>query len=364
MGLYFVVFVLFNDWQEAFSASDFWKAFVRWDGFHYINIAGNGYANAIEDGKHLFLVFYPLYPWLIRLLELLLASYELAGIAVSVLCYAGGCCFFYCLTKGEYGDRAAWHAVLLISLFPFGFNFGMVMTESLYFLVGTAFLYYIRNKRWGFAAIWGFLACLTKVQAVLLFGAAVAEVFCVYKPLRLLKEKSYGRIIRDCIRPLCITAVMFGGTLIYLGINYAVEGDPLRFMYYQKTHWNNSLYPLHKTLGYIWENAGSGWFTSTAMALWIPELLLFLFYLAVIFYGIKRKVRASYMIYLISFFLLTYSSSWLISAGRYTLSAFPLFMIGGEWCGRHERAGQLWQLLSAALFIIFWIGNFMWKQIM
>lgn len=44
-----------------------------------------------------------------------------------------------------------------------------------------------------------------------------------------------------------------------------------------------------------------------------------------------------YLAYLIAFCLLTYSSSWLISAGRYTLSALPLFLLEGDWLQRHEN---------------------------
>ena len=33
----------------------------RWDALHYVNLAELGYTGYMEDGKHLFLVFFPLY---------------------------------------------------------------------------------------------------------------------------------------------------------------------------------------------------------------------------------------------------------------------------------------------------------------
>ena len=60
------VMAVFGDYGEGITFSDFLEAWKRWDSAHYLNIAQNGYGGAIEDGKHLFLVFFPLYPWLIR----------------------------------------------------------------------------------------------------------------------------------------------------------------------------------------------------------------------------------------------------------------------------------------------------------
>lgn len=362
--LMFVVFILFSDFTNPISWRDFLDSFVRWDGSHYLNLAQNGYANAIEDGKHLFLVFYPMYPWLIRLAQLLVRDYVLAGILVSFLCYGGGCCFFYFLMEQEYGEKAAVHGLALISIFPFGFYYGMVMTESLYFLVASAFLYYVRNHKWELAGLWGILACLTKVQGILLFLAAFAEVCYSERPLLLLKERRFGIALKKCVLPLALVTVMFLGTGIYLLINYLVEGNPFRFMYYQRTHWGNALCAMPHTLKYIFSYVRNEWFHSAAMAIWIPELLLFFFYIASIVYGFIKKMRITYWVYLIAFFILTYSSTWLISGGRYTLSAIPVFMLGGQWMSGYEKEGKVVYFLSISLFMVYFIGNFMWKQVM
>lgn len=362
--LMFVVFILFSDFTESISWKDFLDSFVRWDGKHYLNLAQNGYANAIENGKHLFLVFYPLYPWLIRLAQLLVQDYVLAGILVSFLCYGGGCCFFYFLMEQEYGEKAAVHSVALISIFPFGFYFGMVMTESLYFLVASAFLYYVRNHKWGEAALFGLLACLTKVQGILLFLAAFAEICYSERPLLLLKEGKLMLILKKCMLPLVLVAVMFSGTGIYLLINYLVEGNPFQFMDYQRNHWGHIPCMMPQAVGALFSYVKNGWFRSVAMAIWIPELLLFFLYLICIIYGFFKKMRITYLAYLISFLVLTYSSAWMLSGGRYTLSALPVFMLGGQWMSGNEKNGKVIYFLSIALFMVYFIGNFMWKQVM
>ena len=45
-------------------ALDLWK---KWDAWHYVNLAELGYEGYVENGQHLFVVFFPLYVWLVRL---------------------------------------------------------------------------------------------------------------------------------------------------------------------------------------------------------------------------------------------------------------------------------------------------------
>ena len=71
-----------------------------------------------------------------------------------------------------------------------------------------------------------------------------------------------------------------------------------------------------------------------------------------------------YLMYLVVFFLLTYSSTWLMSAGRYTLSALPVFMLGGEWVSRHEKWKTPVIVFSSMLMTLYMIGYYSWKQVM
>ena len=95
-------------------ALEIWK---KWDAWHYVNLAELGYAGYMEDGKHLFLVFFPLYPWLVRLVSALTGNTMAAGLLVSFLCYSGGCAYLYKLAAWELGREAARRAVLFLSIF-------------------------------------------------------------------------------------------------------------------------------------------------------------------------------------------------------------------------------------------------------
>ena len=230
--------------------------------------------------------------------------------------------------------------------------------------MAAAFFYYLRNHTWGMTALLGFLACLTKVQGLLLAFSVLVELLYAEKGISLIRNKKWGEFFKRVIWPGCICALMLGGFWIYLLINYLVEGDFLKFMFYQKNHWGQGLSPMWETVGYVKDYAIGGWYTSTGMSLWVPELLLFIVYLAVIAYGIYRKIRPMYLSYLIFFFMLTYSCSWLLSAGRYTLSALPFFMLTGEAVKRREKWKIPVMVVSAMAMMLYMTGYYSWKQIM
>lgn len=358
-----VIMAMMGEYESGILFSDFLETWKRWDSTPYINIAQNTYIRAIENGEHLFLVFYPLYPWLIRLFSVFIEDFRLCGILISTLSYAIGCIFFYKITEKEFGDKAAENAVLLLAVFPFAFFFGSIATESLFFAVISAFFYYLRKHKWYLVAILGALACMTKVQGLLLTFSVLAELFFFKRGFYLLKQKKWKEFLKRIILPGGISALMLGGFVVYLYINYYVEGDPFKFLFYQKNHWGNSLCPMWNTLEYIIHYAVHDWHLSIGMSLWVPELLLFIVFIVFIIYGFKR-IRSMYLIYLIMFFLLTYSSTWLISGGRYTLSALPIFMLLGNWVSKHERLKTPVAVCSAMLMAIYMVGFYSWKQIM
>ena len=117
-------------------ATDIWK---KWDAWHYVGLAELGYTGYWEDGRPLFLVFFPLYPWLVRLVCPLTGHNTMAaGLMVSFLCYSAGCVYLYRLAAWELGKGAARRTVLFLSLFPYAFFFGGVMTEGLFLLTTAA----------------------------------------------------------------------------------------------------------------------------------------------------------------------------------------------------------------------------------
>ena len=159
----------------AFSWNDFFNLWNKSDAQHYLDLAEKGYVNCTEvtewSGReeHLFLVFFPLYPWFIRFFHFFVNSYAVAAFAVSIISFCVGCVFFYGAVKEEYGASIAEKSLTLLLLYPFSFFFGGIMTESLFFCLISAGFFYIRRHKWLIVGLIGLLASLCRIQGVILF---------------------------------------------------------------------------------------------------------------------------------------------------------------------------------------------------
>lgn len=308
-----------------------WK---RWDGLHYVNLAELGYSGYVEDGKNLFLVFFPLYPWLMRVVSLITGNTMAAGLLLSFMCYGAGCVFLYKLAAFELGRGGAVRTVLFLSVYPYAFFFGGIMTESLFLLTTAAGLWYIRRHRWWLAGMWGLLAAMTRMHGVLLIGAAAAEL------VEHLGRFDWKAIVRR-LPALLLPAV---GTLVYLALNWSVTGNPFAFTVMQQ-HWSQGFCPIADTLWYVLQNALSYPTELVRYQIWVPTILLFPVFFALLVWA-RNKFRSMYTLYGFVYLVLNYSLSWLLSAGRYLSCALPFFLFAAALTRGRPR---LTAVLAAAM---------------
>lgn len=324
----------------------------RWDALHYVNLAELGYSGYIEDGKHLFLVFFPLYPWLMRLVSVVTGNTMAAGLLISFLTYSGGCVYLYKLAAWELGVGAARRAVVFLSVFPYAFFFGGIMTEGLFFFTTAAGLWYSRRHRWWLAGLFGVLAAMTRMHGILLIGAAAAELV-----------EARGRFDwREIIRRLPALLLPVLGTLVYLGLNWQVGGDPFTFTVMQE-HWSQGFCWISDTLWYVLQNAFSYPAVEVRYQLWIPTIILFPIFFFLVFYA-RKRFRSMYVLYGFVYLVLNYSLSWLLSAGRYLSCGLPFFLFAAALT---EKRRWLTGLAIAAMsvgFVITLYGYLTGGQIM
>lgn len=119
--------------------------FSKWDSPHYIFIAQNGYVNEGDPAN--FIVFFPLYPLLVRLITFDFAYISLSGLIVSNLCSTIAVIYLFKLTKLDYNDTVAKIAVLYLSVFPTAYFLSAVYTESLFLSLAITSLFYARNAK-------------------------------------------------------------------------------------------------------------------------------------------------------------------------------------------------------------------------
>lgn len=337
------------------------ELWIRWDGTHYVKLVELGYDGYVENGQHLFLVFYPLYVWLVRAFRLLLPHTALAGMAVSAFCFAWGCVNLYALTVEEYGEKTAGRTLALLWAFPFSFFFGGIMTESLFLLTTAAGLRRIRRHQWGRAALWGILAAMTRMQGIILIGAAVAELCNEVKPFSYQGE-GRKRAFLEIGKRLPLLCFPILGSLVYLGLNYVVAGDPFTFTVMQR-HWSQGFMWFPKVLAYLADNALGWYHVATRWEMWIPELLLFPLF-ALLLWRSWKKHRSMLTLYGFVYFILTYCLSWLLSAGRYLSCAVPCFIFAADELEERPRLAVLLVGAMGLLQGVFLYRYLCWGQVM
>ncbi len=82
----------------------------------------------------------------------------IAGIVISLACYAGVVVVLFRLVALDFGERTAFRAVLYVSIFPTAFFFQAVYGESLFLLTALLSIYWCRTVHWrlaGLAALLG-----------------------------------------------------------------------------------------------------------------------------------------------------------------------------------------------------------------
>ncbi|WP_322174595.1 glycosyltransferase family 39 protein [Acutalibacter caecimuris] len=313
--------------NQGLSRPSIEGSFQLWDARHYIALIEKGYGGYQEDGKHIFLVFFPLYVWVTRLVRLVVPSTIGAGVLVSVLSYGWGCCWVYRLAGLVFGRRIAWDTVLFLSVFPFSLFFGAVMTEGLFLLTTSAACYFALRRRWLAYGIWGVLAAMTRMTGLLVIVPAFIELGRAVRLLQRPARRPIGRWLLPALGKLPLLLLPLLGTGVYLLLNWRIDGDPLAFVVHQR-HWHQGGMPVPQVLAYLWHYLRMYFRQPIGWSVWLPELVLFVVCFGVLALACRhRAVPASLLGYGLLYLLANYSLSWLLSGGRYLSCGVPLFML-------------------------------------
>ncbi|MHC5908807.1 mannosyltransferase family protein [Streptomyces sp. S6] len=158
--------VMLAVWSAVRDKSAYTLLTARWDALWYVRVAeqGYGYEVRLPNGDvHSNLAFFPLLPWLERLLHSLTPlSYADAGFVVSLLSSLAAAWGIFAVADHVYGGRAALYAVLLWAVLPVGIVQSMAYSESLFTALAAWSLYAVLTGRWVTAGTLASLAGLTR----------------------------------------------------------------------------------------------------------------------------------------------------------------------------------------------------------
>jgi len=294
--------------------------FYRWDASNYVDIAQNWYVNTGNQAN--FIVFFPLYPLIIRAVTFDLSYINLTALIVSNVSSLVAFFYLYKLAKLEFNEGVAVKAVLFLSVFPTAYFLSVPYTESLFFALIIAAFYYARLGKWYLTSTFSLFASLTRLAGLLLLPVFLVEYFHQkgWKPKADLN-------ILWAFSPLV-------GFLIYLNINNQVTGNPFTFMTVEATHWFNTFNPL---LGL---ERAFGLATTASypdvITIGIAPLFFAVFGLLMVGFAVWRRLRPSYIVYMFLSWGLAVSTSWWISVPRYIMAMFPMFLLLGLLTKRKE----------------------------
>lgn len=349
--------------EESLTLKAFLDKLVIWDANSYVDyIAKGGYSFYKENGEPITLVFFPMYSCLIRAVSVIVGNLRVAGLLVSALCFSAGCCFLFAYTNQSYGKDIAKKAVLYLSISPFGFYFGTLLSESTFFMMLCLCLYLISKNRWFWFAVAGVLCTLTRIQGVLILIPACIHWFEEYRPIEKIRKKDGKTFWQLIYKKLIFIPIPMIGIAIYLYINYRVAGNAFAFLDYQRRYWSHGYQYIGKALKLDFVNALTGDLTLTKVSIWIPQLFFFLLAIGLCIYGLKKH-QNKLLAYLLAYTVVSYSVDWLISGARYMLTAVPMWIILAELGGRHPKLDYAIRTLSPILMGIYFVGYLFMKQI-
>ena len=302
---------------------DTFRLYSGLDSKHYFDIARSGYTAANEAGEILDLVFFPGYPVLTGILMMALPE-MLSGYLAAWIPFMLAGMALYRLFRLDYDRKKSMRILLWMCLLPGAVFYSYPMSESLFLAAMAGAVLMARTRRWFAAGICGFLAAFTRSAGLLLLVPLGIELLEAYAG-RVRKDRK--QLIRNGACLLLIPLAV----CIYLYINYAAEGDPLKFLQYQKSNWHQELGWFFRTAGIQTDYAIRNW-TENRMkfwGLWIPNLMVgFASLLLMLLKG--RKLRVSEGAWFFAYFAVCYGASWLLSGPRYMAVFYPMAILTEE----------------------------------
>jgi hypothetical protein len=362
----------------------------------YLAIASNGYDHAARRTA-----FYPIYPLLLRIFGTVFRSDLIAGVVVSLACFAIGLVVLHRLVTLELGEENADVCVTLLAFSPMAFFFSAVYTESLFLALSVGCIYLARRGRWWAAGLLGALAAASRNTGMLLAVPLVLLYF--YGPREDAASPAqadraqrvpgggelYWRVRTTLSRlgpryPLRLSflwiALVPAGLGAYIAWLALTSGNGLTPFGVEHLWYRHLAWPW----GGIWQGAVAAWdglrqlihgpppptyFPKAAgnpLTVGGQNLMLFAFLVLGVVgcVGVVRRLPFAYGAYVVAALgaALSYpvTPQPLASLPRYELVLFPLFMWGTTWVRRRGIAPQT-IAVSAVLLGLFTAEFATWR---
>jgi hypothetical protein len=283
------------------------------------------------------LVFYPLYPWTVRLFAFVTRDYLLSALIVSTIASLVTAIVLLRLVELDYSKELAQRAVWFLFIFPTSYFLHIGYTESLFLMLVLSCVYAARKQRWLLAGVFGAFTCMTRANGLVLLPVLVVEAAHQYQTTRRWQWQWLFIIL---------AAAGFG---VYLALNKHVTGDAFAFTSLMQQFFSKSLSSpltgIDNALGSMSRAPSEAEMIGTQEVLFIALGLV----CTVVSWV---KLRPAYSVWMTGNWLLFVSVSFVLSVPRYTLTMFPIYILFAMLAARRVWFATItvWSLLYLSFF--------------
>jgi Mannosyltransferase (PIG-V) len=333
---------------------------ARWDTDFYNQIATVGYHWNPAAFLHQNVVFFPLYPLLMRWGGVLLGGHPLlAGTLISLAAFAGAIALLYRLAVLELGEERAWPVIVLVSTYPFALFYSAVYTESLFLFLAVGAFYAMRRRHLVGAALAGLAAGLTRPNG---FWLAIPLLWMAVTASEAPTGGETGPAVwwrqRRRVAAIAVALAPLAGAAIFSAYLYIRFGDALAWMHGQAA-WGMPL------LGR--GPAPDPMRTAEDLRLKMSEVMVYVgdiaaFFLAVAaIIPVSRRVGVAYGLWIVVNIFPPVAAHLFLSLGRFTAVLFPLFF----WLALVVPRPRLLRVAVAFAVCqaILAVGFFLWRPV-
>ncbi|MBO1331986.1 hypothetical protein [Streptomyces sp. VRA16 Mangrove soil] len=338
-------------WSAATGKSWLTLLTARWDSLWYTRVAEHGYGWSVtlpDGGVHSNLAFFPLLPWLERLVSALTPlSYGQAGMVVSWLASLAAAWGIFAVGDHVSGRRTGICLAVLWGALPIGVVASMAYSEALFTALAAWGLYAVLRRHWVTAGLLAALAGLTRPV-----GAAVVAAVWVAAALWVRRER---RVTWRVVAGALLAPAGAAAYVLWVGHR---TGDWLFGYLDVQGQWGNGFDGGLAFARFIGDKftsvpgalAGTGLIVGVALVLWLYVT------------GVRQRQPVPLLVYTgIVLALALCSSGYFGSKPRLMLPAFPLLLPLAVALARRRTTGPVWVLgglaLVSAVYGAFWLNG-------
>ena len=296
-----------------------------WDGGFYGHLVRTGYTRPIDAG------FWPLYPLLSKPLELLLGD-DRWQISLLITSNVATLLAFVALgalaVQEDETLGAASRAMRLLAAAPLALFLIAAYSDSLFLALATAMPLCARRGQWRAAALWAFLAALSRPVGVVLIIPLLWEYARQAKlPMNWRRPNTWLPTFVPLAGAVPASIGLFS---LYC---FRIYNDPVAWIHAEALFNHLAMAPW-SAIGYAWQQVWHLQPASFQQTRVLVDYLPLVFVAGFTFITIRR-IPASFTLYLVGLLLVCVMSPIVgaqfpeafVSAGRYLLAAVPVYLI-------------------------------------